>query len=246
MLILAGLGIGDELSITLEEINEAKRCDKIYIEFYTNVWNGNLENLENIIGKNIEVLKRKDLEENSSKIIEEAIEKDVIIFIPGDPLVATTHISLIIDSIKRGVKYRILHNSSIISAIFETGIHTYKIGGIVTIPFKEKFSKKPSHIIKTIKRNLKNKLHTICLLDIDLENNRMMSLKEALEFLIKYVGLDKNYKIVVASNLGKDSRKIIFNSIEKLMNIDLDKPITIVIPGELHFTEEEFLNSISL
>ena len=243
MLILAGLGL-NEKSLTLEELEEAKKCEELYVETYTNLWEGNIENIEKIVGKKIEIVGRKELEESSDKIVERAKEKNIIIFVPGDPLVATTHASLIVEAIKRNVKYKVLHNASIISSIFKAGIHPYKVGGIVTIPFRYRTSKKPISVFKIIKRNLKNKLHTICLLDIDLEKGEIMSLKDALNFLIQ-VGLKKKHKIIVASNIGTSKEKILFRSIEDLYNLQLEPPITIVVPGSLHFTEKEFLELLS-
>jgi len=91
MLVLIGLGLSDEKDLSLRAIEEAKKADKTYIELYTTAWFGNLKNLEELIGKKIEVLKRKDLEESSERILNEAKEKNLVIFVGGDPLVATTH-----------------------------------------------------------------------------------------------------------------------------------------------------------
>jgi len=138
MLVLIGLGLFDEKDLSLRGIEEAKKANKVYIELYTTAWFGDLEKLEEIIGKKIKVLKRKDLEENSGKILEEAKTQDIAIFVGGDPLVATTHSALILEARKRGIKTEVIHNSSIFSAIAETGLHIYKFGSCVTIPFLEK------------------------------------------------------------------------------------------------------------
>ena len=72
-LTLIGLGLYSERDLSLNSIEEAKNSDIVYIELYTSKWYGNLNNLEKIIGKEVTELKRKDLEENSSKIVEEEV-----------------------------------------------------------------------------------------------------------------------------------------------------------------------------
>ena len=96
MLSLVGLGLFDENDLTLRGIEEAKAADKVYIELYTSYWHGKMKNLEKIIGKKIGVLQRKDLEDESEKILNEAKKKKIAIFVQGDPLVATTHSALIL------------------------------------------------------------------------------------------------------------------------------------------------------
>jgi diphthine synthase len=241
MLILAGLGISDEKGITLEELEEAKASDFIFVELYTNIWHGDLKNLEKIVGKKIEIIKRKDLEEEVEKILQLAINKKVMIFVPGDPLVATTHSSLIIECKKRGIGFKVFHNSSIFSAVYETGLHAYKFGPTITIPLKEKIKGKVESIIEVIKENKKRGLHTLCLLDIDLENNRFLEVKDAIKFLIESKAIEEGEKVVVASCIGTSNQKIIWKEAKNLIDIEISLPAVIVIPGKLHFSEREAL-----
>jgi len=241
MLILAGLGISDEKGITLEELEEAKASDFIFVELYTNIWHGDLKNLEKIVGKKIEIIKRRDLEEEVERILQLAINKKVMIFVPGDPLVATTHSSLIIECKKRGINFKVLHNSSIFSAVYETGLHAYKFGPTVTIPLKEKIKGKVESIIEVIKENKRRGLHTLCLLDIDLENNRFLEVKDAIKFLIESKAIEEGEKVVVASCIGTSNQKIIWKEAKNLIDIEISLPAVIVIPGKLHFSEREAL-----
>jgi diphthine synthase len=241
MLILAGLGISDEKGITLEELEEAKASDFIFVELYTNIWHGDLKNLEKIVGKKIEIIKRRDLEEEVERILQLAINKKVMIFVPGDPLVATTHSSLIIECKKRGINFKVLHNSSIFSAVYETGLHAYKFGPTVTIPLKEKIKGKVESIIEVIKENKRRGLHTLCLLDIDLENNRFLEVKDAIKFLIESKAIEEGEKVVVASCIGTSNQKIIWKEAKNLIDIEISLPTVIVIPGKLHFSEREML-----
>lgn len=242
MLILAGLGISDEKGITIEELEVAKKSDYVFIELYTNIWLGNVENLERMIGKEVKVLRRSDLEEGSEKIVSLAKDKKVVIFVPGDPLVATTHSSLIAECMKRKVDFKVIHNSSIISAICETGLHSYKFGPSITIPLKER-AKFVGSVIDVIKQNKGRGLHTLCLLDIDLESNKLLGVGEAVKFLIESGVVNDGEKIVVASCLGSDRRKILWREARYLIDAIVELPAVIVVPGDLHFSEREILES---
>lgn len=238
MLILAGLGISDEKGITLEELEEAKRADLVFIENYTNIWLGNLENLSKIVGKNIVVLKRKNLEEDVKKILELANKKNVLIFVPGDPLIATTHSSLLIECKKMKIPFKVYHNSSIFSAIAETGLHIYKFGPPVTIPLKYR-GEDFSSIIEKIKENKEKGWHTLCLLDIDLENDKTVSVREALDFLLEKNLISEEDKLIVVSCLGTSQQKIVYKSVRDLKKIEFSLPASLIIPGKLHFSEKE-------
>jgi len=244
MLVLAGLGVSDEKGITLEELEEAKSADYVFVELYTNIWRGNISNLEKIIGKKVEVLKRKNLEENVSDIVDLAKDKKVLIFVPGDPLVATTHSSIILECVKRQVDYKVLHNSSIFSVICETGLHIYKFGQVVTIPLKEKISTKPLSVINAILENKKRGLHTLCLLDIDIENNKFLEVSDAVRFLLENNLVKEDEKIIVASSLGTKDRKIVWKEAKNILSLDFDLPTVIIIPGVLHFSEKEILERL--
>ena len=244
MLVLAGLGISDEKGITLEELEEARNADHIFLELYTSIWKGSVENLEKIIEKKIHILRRKDLEEDVNKIVNLAKNKKVIIFVPGDPLVATTHSSIILECMKNGIDYKILHNSSIFSAICETGLHIYKFGQAVTIPMKEKISTLPLSVINTILENKKRGLHTLCLLDIDVENNKLLEIDEAVRFLLENNLVEKEEKIVVVSSLGTKNKRIVWKEAKDILSLNFDLPAVIVIPGKLHFSEKEMLEKL--
>ncbi|TAL48436.1 diphthine synthase [archaeon] len=240
MLTLIGLGLHDEKDITLRGIDAAKNADKVYIELYTGKWFGSLDRLEEIVGKDIVELKRSDLEENSNRILDEAAKKDIAIFMQGDPLVITTHNSLIADARKMKIDTKVIHNASIFSSIAETGLHVQKFGPSVAISFPEKTKGKlPESVYKTILDNKKRGLHTLCLLD--LVDGKVMEPKDALKIL---QALDKEKMIsdvIVASRLGGKS-KIVSGKIGDIMDVKFEEPSVVVIVGNLHFTEKEFLN----
>lgn len=245
-LTIIGLGLFDEKDLSLRAIEEAKRSNQVYIELYTSKWYGSLKNLEKTIGKKIIELKRKDLEENSQKIVEEAKNKNVVIFIQGDPLVQTTHSSLLLEAKKSGIEIKVIHNASVLSAIGETGLHMQKFGPYVTIPFPEKTKGQlPESVFKIIGENKERELHTLCLLDVIAEENKYMSINEGLEILLSGKVITGEDKIVVFAKAGSDKPLIVYDTVENLIKRNImDIPAVIIITGKLHFTEKEYLELI--
>lgn len=224
MLYLIGLGINDEKDLTLKGIETAKKCE-CFIELYTSNWKGSIENLEKIIGE-VKKLERSDMEEKSQKLLDLAKEKDVAILIPGDPLAATTHIELILEAKKQKIPYQIIHSVSIFSAIGETGLQLYKFGRTATIPS----TKQLEYVKKALEDNKKIGLHTLFLLDIG------MNVSKAVKILLENQIISKEEKII-AVQFGK--KTII--KYAKPLELDLESPLALIIPGELHFKEKEFL-----
>jgi len=249
MLTLIGLGLYSEKDLTLRGLERAKAGDKVYVELYTSKWHGNLEKLEKLIGKKIELLSRKDLEEDSDIILKEAEDKDLIIFVPGDPLVATTHISLITDARKGGIDVEIIHNASIYSAIAEVGFHIYSFGATATVPFPEKTGGKlPKSVYETLKINRKNGFHTLLLLDVIAEENKYMTPNEGMEIMLKTEEkmndeiFTKDTEIVVFARAGSEEVFIAYGKVKDLLKKDFGKPpFVIIVPGQMHFTEKEYL-----
>jgi len=249
MLYLIGLGLFDEEDISLKGLNAARACTRVYLERYTSPWQGNLERLSKMVGKDIQELRRSDLEGNVKSLIDGASETDVAVFVPGDPLVATTHAAIINEAKLKGIKTRIVHSSSVFSAIAETGLHIYKFGKTTTIAYPEEnyFPKSP---YQAIKENQERKLHTLCLLDVKAEKKQYMTVNEAIELLLEIekqenesVFSEETLCVGVARLGGK--RKIAWGSAKKLKSLDFgNPPHVLVIPGELHFSEKEFLNNL--
>ena len=233
MLYLIGLGF-EEKDLTLKAIEIAKNCD-CYLELYTSYWKGSISDLERTIGKEIKQLKRKDLEEDSDKLIHEARRKNIAIFVPGDPLAATTHIDLVLEAKKIGIPFRIIHNSSIFSAIGETGLQLYKFGKTTTVPFNEKLE----NVKDTIKANKKAGLHTLLLLDLDSEVNLYMTVSYAVKVLLKHK-IIKNTDKLIAANI---SGEIVYDYAKNLIDAGIPTPSVLVIPGKLHLKEKEFLET---
>jgi len=239
MFYLIGLGL-NERSLGEEAREILKRCDKIYLETYTINFPYNIEKLKEEI--KFEEADREKVE--SEEIVLEGKNKDVALLVYGSPLNATTHISLILRAEKEKIKYRVLHNASIIDAIAETGLQLYKFGKIASMSdWKEKG--KSLSFVKIIKDNLKIRAHSLILVDIGL------SLKSALNQLeksLKEKRMNKilENKILVCCKLGTKEGKIMYGKIKRLEKKKLSLPICFIIPGKMHFLEEEALRRFDL
>lgn len=247
-LVFVGLGLHDETGISLKGLEEVKSAESVFIELYTSLLpNFSIERFEEVSGKKLRVVSRRELEDENGKVVLKEAEKGkVVLLVPGDPLIATTHVALRLEAEKRGIKTHVVHGASIVSAAMGlSGLHNYKFGKSVTIPFPENFSETPYEVIM---ENLRLGLHTLCLLDIDAEEKRYLSIREALEMLLKVEEKRKNgvitsERLVVGiARAGSPNPKVKANLVEELLRYDFgDPPYTLIFPGKLHFMEAEAL-----
>lgn len=232
MLYLISIGLWDEKDLSLRGLETAKACDRVYAEFYTVNINTTASELSKLIGKKVTELKRKDLENDSKRIIKEAKNKDIALLVGGDALTATTHISLIGDASKQKVPYKVIHGSSVLTAVGETGLQLYKFGKVTTL---SKDFPKSCH--DAIMLNKEVGLHSLVLLDIG------MTVLEGIKTLMKKLNPDA--KAVAACHLG--GKTIIrYGTLKELSKLnELKKtPAVIIIPGKMHFLEEEYLDAL--
>jgi len=248
-IVFVGLGLHDEMGISLRGLEEVKKADKTFIELYTSFMpNFSIKRFEEISGKKLQTVSRRELEDENGKIILKAAENGkAVLLVPGDPLIATTHIALRIQARKLGIKTRIVHGASILSAVIGlSGLHNYKFGKSVTIPFpNETFSETPYDVIA---QNKKLGLHTLCLLDIKAEEKRYLSIHESLNLLLKIEEKKKrgiitlNSLAVGIARAGSNNPTVKADSLKKLLDYDFgEPPYSIIFPGKLHFMEAEAL-----
>lgn len=234
MLYLIGLGLNSD-SISRQGLESIKKCKKIYLENYTVKFPYTSKVLEKIINKKILHVDRKFIE--SMKIIEESKKENVALLVYGSPLTATTHIVLVQEAKNKKVRCKIVYNASVLDAVAETGLQLYKFGKVSSIP---KWTKnfRPTSYIENIKQNISIKAHSLILIDIGLE------FEEALKQLTE--AMNKNHieinKIIVCSKLGTDKSRIFYGKVDILLHKKIKAPFCFVIPGKMHFVEEEVLN----
>jgi diphthine synthase len=251
-LTFIGLGLYDEKDISIKGLEEIKKCDRVYAEFYTsNLIGTNINKLENFIGKKIFVLSREETEKGDF-IINSAKNKNIVFLSCGDSMSATTHIDLRLRAINIGIKTKIIHGSSIVTAVPGLiGLQNYKLGRTTTLAYPKNnyFPTSPYDIIK---KNKKMGLHTLVLLDIQANKNKYMTANEGIRLLldmekIKGKNIINNESIIcVVARAGSSNPTVKAGKIEKLIDENFGKPLhTLVIPGMLHFMEIEALETLA-
>jgi diphthine synthase len=247
-LVFVGLGLNDDKGITVKGLEETRSADAVFMETYTSrMPDFSMERFEAECIKKIQLIDRRDLEENNGKVILQAAKIGKAVFlVPGDPFIATTHVTLRIDAEKQGIKTRVVHGISIMSAIVSlSGLHNYKFGKTVTVPFPDNFSETPYNVIA---QNKKLGLHTLCLLDLRATENMYLTINESINLLLE-VESKKKLDILTPSTValgiaraGSDNPILKADFIKDLINFNFgEPPFSLIIPGDLHFMEIDAL-----
>mmetsp|Transcript_6097 Transcript_6097/g.18423 ORF Transcript_6097/g.18423 Transcript_6097/m.18423 type:complete len:272 (-) Transcript_6097:420-1235(-) len=264
MLYFIGVGLGDERDITLKGLDAVKGSARVYLESYTSILPGvDKSALEALYGKTIEVADREFVEERAGEIVDGADGEDVSFLVVGDPFGATTHTDLWVRARKQGVPVRVIHNASIMNAIGACGLQLYRYGEAISIAFFTE-SWRPDSWYEKIASNLKAGLHTLCLLDIKVkepslealargkkvyEPPRFMTIQQGIDQLLEVEGRKKaglfseDTLCVGVARLGQEKQVIAAGPMKQLREYDFGPPLhSLVIPGTMHFLEEEILS----
>ncbi len=245
MLTFVGLGLYNTEDLTIRGKREIEEADIVFAEFYTSRLIGvNPEDLGEALGREIKILSREDVE-NGKLILQEAKSKNVVFLVAGDPMIATTHVALRVMAEERGIKTKIVHNSSIVTAApGMLGLQQYKFGRTVSLPFPQE-NYFPTSAYDFIKINQNLGLHTLILLDI---NPRPMTANEAMKILLEMEEkkrekiFSKNTLIAVVARAGAPNSLARAGYLGDMINEDFGSPLhTLVLPGKLHFAEAEAL-----
>ena len=234
-LILIGTGVAFDL--TLAGLDAVKTCDEAYLETYTNPLDEDkIRTLEKLCGKNLGRLDRSHLE--NYFLVNKAKSVNICLLVSGDPLTATTHITLVLGAKQNSVSVRVIHNSSIYSvAPARAGLQIYRFGKTATL-VNPRQNYKPTSSLDIIRENLARNQHTLILLDTE---PQPMDAKAALEMLSEFD------TAVVLSRVGLEDEKIHYGTIKALKKAKLGAvPFTIIIPAKLHPVEQEFLDLLKI
>lgn len=152
------------------------------------------------------------------------------------------------------IECRVVHNASIMNAVACTGLQLYSFGETVSIPLWEE-NWKPDSFFDKILRNLRNGLHTLCLLDIKVkeksiesiikgrdvyEKPRFMTTAVAAQQLLQIIehrekrsDTDPNDRklfcrtsvVVGLARVGADDQRILTCTLEEMAHEDLGLPL---------------------
>lgn len=244
-LYLIGLGLNDEKDISIKGLEAVKKCKHVYLEYYTSILQVDYKKLEKFYKKKI-TLADREMVEKGDQILKSAKKADTALLIIGDPMSATTHLDILLRAKEKKIKTQVIHNTSILTAVGITGLQLYKFGKITSIPFAENYwaLETPYNVLKQNK-----KLHTLFLLDLNPLENRFMSINDTIDILLKIENkkkqkiFTKKTKVIGCARLGSNKPTIIYGTAEKLMKKDFGQPpFCLIVPGELHFMEQDALN----
>ena len=246
-LTLISIGLTDHTDMSQRALQAAQQCDTLYAELYTMILGTDAQRLSRAIGRTVTELPRGRMEEDSATIIEEAQETDIGVLVGGDALTATTHISLLLEAAKSGVRTRVIHGSSILTAVAETGLSPYKFGRTITLPLPQKAP--PDTVLATLGENREHGLHTLVLLDLDTVNREAHTINRAIEILLEAdqpENFNEDTLTVGVARLGWEDQEIKADSAKNLTGHDFgDPPHALIVPGRLHFHETEALRTLA-
>ena len=249
MLVLVGVGYKGRMA-TLEAVEVLSRADRIYVDVYTNPGAKELvEEIKRIASGRVIMADRGLLEENAGRIVEEASKSIVAVVSAGDPLIATTHVTLLVEARRRGIEARYYPGvSGVCAAKAASLLHYYRFGRTITIPGPWRGVKAYS-LIEFIYANLCSGLHTTALLDVDEREGSQLSPRDAaltLTRLEEEVAREAGFTpflntlpvILVEAGAQGAHRVFGYSSLEVLASRGAPKGVyTMIVPAEPHPTE---------
>jgi diphthine synthase len=130
-------------------------------------------------------------------------------------------------------------------------LQSYKFGRTVTIPASSR-EELPESVYTALKANLTSGLHTLILLEVDVENNRHITIPQALTQLLDAARRRSDGAItpetlaVTLARLGAPDMALKAGTVTELMAMEFgEPPHSIIIPGHLHFIEGEALEEFA-
>jgi diphthine synthase len=252
-LVFVGLGLNDDLGMSLQALEETRTADHVFIELYTSYLPGfSIKRFAETSGRTPHIVVRKELEEKGGQLILNSAQVGkTVLLVPGDPLIATTHVALRIAAEKRKIKTRIIHGASILSAaIGMSGLHNYMFGKSVTIPFPDETPATTPY--RVIGQNKKFGAHTLCFLDIKAEEGRYLTINGGLRELMR-VEAEKKESIIRGDTIavgvaraGSNQAKVKAGFVGELLQHDFGAPPhTLIFVGQLHFMEVDALITLA-
>jgi len=249
-LYLVGMGLSPRY-LTVEAQEVISRADVVLVEGYTSRLD--ISELATILKReDLRLVTRRDLEELSGRTILDMLDKgmDVVLITPGDPLVATTHVTLLIEAHRAGFEFHVVPGVSIIpTAVAFCGLMIYKLGRVATVVYpKDGITFEYPYDI--IKANDDRNLHTLLLLEYDGEKGIAMRAVDALKILKEIEERRRENVVVedrlvaVAASLGYPDFSVCIDKLEEVAKMDVKSvPQTLIFvsprphPVELEMIE---------
>uniref|UniRef100_A0A8C4RCX7 diphthine methyl ester synthase n=1 Tax=Eptatretus burgeri TaxID=7764 RepID=A0A8C4RCX7_EPTBU len=275
MFYLVGLGLGDAKDITMKGLEIVRKSHTVYLEAYTSVLSVGKDVLEKFYGREVVLADREAVEHGAEEMLREAVDRDVVLLVVGDPFGATTHSDLILRARALGISCQVVHNASILTAVGCCGLQLYSFGETVSIVFWTE-TWNPESFYDKITRNRSMGLHTLCLLDIKMKEQtvenmmrgrrifeppRFMSVRRAAEQLLDIVqrrreqgdgnlgkhDLTENTICVGLARVGATDQQLAAGPLAAFIQADLGPPLhSLIVTGHLHPLEWDMLSQHAL
>lgn len=252
MLTFVGLGLWDEKDVSLRGLEAVKAADVVFAESYTAQLGGaSPDALRAFYQKDIVFLDRDPLEKGDA-ILAAARTRDVALLAVGDSMTATTHVDLRVRAERAGIRTRIVHGASIATAVAGLlGLMSYKFGRATTVVFPEG-SYFPTSPYDVLRDNRARGLHTLTLLDLRAAEGRYMRASEGAALLQRMEEeraegvFTPETEVFAIARAGSPEPGVWRGGLAAMARADLGAPLhTLVVPGELHFMEEEAVQSLA-
>ncbi|MEN3048336.1 MAG: diphthine synthase [Candidatus Caldarchaeales archaeon] len=249
MLWLVGLGLGSKGCVTEEAWRAMKGADAVYLDTYTSfVEEELLDAVRREVGDRLVMADRRALEDRSRELVSRGATEDVVVAVPGDPLMATTHSSLIVEAARSGVPWKVVHGVSIFSAaVSRAGLSPYKFGRTVTVP-RDAEEDVLRGTWRTIAVNSASGLHTMLLLDTA---GGGLTAGEASEMLLgsgARAEVDEALRdplVVYCARVGMRGERVGAARLSSLTSIDLPPPPhVLLVPSRLGPGERDFARHV--
>lgn len=253
VLVLAGGGVSPG-SMTRELLELASRADVVYVDVYTSPGAGWLaEELSGVAPGRVVRAARDLLESGAARVIQDARERLVLVVTPGDPLVATTHVSLLVEAARAGVEWRLLPGvSGVVAAKVASGLQYYRFGRTFTVPGPWRGVKAYS-VVEYAYANICSGLHSTILLDLDDEGNQLPPPEAARIMLELEREVAREHGVehflhdlmaLVVSRAGSPGVVVSHGRLGGLEGVEWAPPATIIVPAQLHPTEAEVIQAL--
>ncbi|MHB8633841.1 MAG: diphthine synthase [Thermoplasmatota archaeon] len=253
MLHLIGLGLHEPRGMSLLGLERARSAKAVYVEFYTAAMAGGMQALVEVVGRPVELLDRLGVERGAPRLVEEARLGDVALLVPGDPLAATTHTDLLVRARGAGVRVVVTHAASIFSAAPGLlGLQHYKMGRTTTL-VRPRPGWNPQSPFHAVAENHERGLHTLVLLDLQVDEGYFMTATEGLERLLDlaeragsaWFGPDT--PVGVVARAGSVDPALATGPASHLRGRDFGPPLhCILVPGEMQVVEREAWAQLAL
>ncbi|RNF10773.1 diphthine synthase [Trypanosoma rangeli] len=268
MFTLVGLGLGDASDITLKGLRAVREADIVYLEAYTSfLINSSVEELASVYDRPVLVADREMVE--SGELLQDALEKNVVLLVVGDVFGATTHSDLVVRCHEQRITCRAIHNASIINAVGCCGLQLYRFGQVLSLCFWTN-SWHPDSWYDRLKANREMGLHTLVLLDIKVkeisdenlargrkvyEPSRYMRITEAIDQILEVeqqkkggaVAADGSTVAIGLARVGSTTQQVVAATMRELRAVDFGDPLhSLIIAGDIHACEMEHVDIFRL